>query len=304
MPHVDSAGVRLYYEEAGAGHPVVFVHEFCADLRFWEGQVRALSREYRCVAYNARGYPPSDVPVEVADYDWTRHVDDLRAVLDALEIERAHLVGLSMGAYTALQFALREPQRVSALAFCSGGAGSLPAGAARDPAEFIAAAERLLADGMPASARALALGPTRIQLREKDRRGWEQSIAWLAEHSAEGSSRTMRGFQARRPSLYDAHDALRAMTVPTLLVVGDEDDPIIELNVFLKRTIPRCGLWMVPRTGHAVNLEEPGAYNQALREFFGSVERGGWAARVGWSAPASTGATGMQAGGPPVAPRH
>ncbi|HUY26897.1 MAG TPA: alpha/beta hydrolase [Candidatus Binataceae bacterium] len=78
------------------------------------------------------------------------------------------------------------------------------------------------------------------------------------------------------------------MTVPILLVVGDEDEPCLDTNFFLKRTIPSAGLWIVPRTGHAVNLEEPGAFNSAVEEFFGTVERRKWMLRDSRSLPGDT----------------
>src|SRR6185437_11282534 len=92
-------GVRLYYEEVGSGVPVIFVHEFAGDHRSWEPQLRHFARRYRCIAYNARGYPPSEVPEDPERYSQARARDDILAVLDRLGIERAHVVGLSMGAF-------------------------------------------------------------------------------------------------------------------------------------------------------------------------------------------------------------
>ena len=101
----------------------------------------------------------------------------------------------------------------------------------------------------------------------------------LSEHSPKGSALTLRNYQGLRPSLYDLEDQLSRLTVPLLLVCGDEDEPCLDANIFLKRSIPSAGLWMVPRTGHAVNLEEPDAFNRAVQEFFGIVERGKWTVR-------------------------
>src|SRR5690242_11767875 len=92
-------GIKLYCEDTGSGTPIVFVHEFAGDYRSWEPQVRHFARRYRCITYNARGYPPSDVPVEVDRYSQQRSRDDVRCVLDGLKIERAHIVGLSMGGF-------------------------------------------------------------------------------------------------------------------------------------------------------------------------------------------------------------
>src|SRR3954452_75128 len=115
MSFVRSGEVELYVEATGAGHPIVFVHEFASDHREWEPQVRWFSRSYRCITYNARGYPPSGVPEDPDQYGWERAVADLLAVLDGLGIARAHLVVLSMGGYAVLQFGLRHPDRASAI---------------------------------------------------------------------------------------------------------------------------------------------------------------------------------------------
>ncbi|HUN45026.1 MAG TPA: alpha/beta fold hydrolase, partial [Stellaceae bacterium] len=112
MPHLTADdGVRLYYEEVGSGTPIVFVHEFAGDHRSWEPQLRFFSRRYRCVAYNARGYPPSDVPADAQRYSQDRARDDIRSVLDALKLEKAHVVGLSMGGFATLHFGMHYPDR-------------------------------------------------------------------------------------------------------------------------------------------------------------------------------------------------
>src|SRR5258705_685846 len=120
-------GVALHYEESGAGKPLVFVHEFGGDVRSWEPQLRYFSRLYRCIAYNARGYPPSDVPEDWNRYSQERARDDIRSVLDALRIERAHVVGLSMGAFATLHFGLAYPQRAHSITVAGGAYGSHPA---------------------------------------------------------------------------------------------------------------------------------------------------------------------------------
>jgi pimeloyl-ACP methyl ester carboxylesterase len=277
MPLVERDGVKLHYEEAGQGAAIVWIHEFAADCRTWEPQVRRFSRDYRCITYNARGYPPSDVPEGDDAYGYEQERDDLIGLMDGLGIERAHLVGLSMGAYTALQAALTYPDRVRSVVFSSGGSGAYRPERGRFLREISAAADRMLERGMDAVADGLARGPTRLQLLKKDPRGWAEFRRYLGEHSAVGSALTMRNFQGKRPSLYDFEEALRTLDTPVLLAVGDEDDPVIEVNIFLKRTLRRAGLWIHPRTGHSMNLEEPDEYNQRIAEFLGAVERGGWA---------------------------
>lgn len=279
MPFVDSQGVKLFYEETGTGDPIIWIHEFAADYRTWEAQVRRFSREYRCITYNARGYPPSDVPEDDAAYSFEQHRDDVVRLMDALEVSQAHLVGLSMGAYAALQVAMTYTSRVKSLVFSSGGSGAPKGDREKFKRDTHEGAERMLREGMEAGARGLAMGATRIQLLNKDPRGWEEFRGYMAEHSALGAALTLKNYQALRPSLYDYEQQLRELDVPVLLAVGDEDDPVIEANIFLKRTLPRAGLWIHPQTGHGINLEEPDEYNNRIAHFLSSVERNSWRRR-------------------------
>ena len=112
MPYaVTSDNVRLYFEEAGSGTPIIFLHEFAADHTNWEPQMRYFSRGHRCIAYSARGYTPSDVPPSAEVYTYKHFYTDALAVLDHLKIAKAHFVGLSMGSYSSLQIGLNAPER-------------------------------------------------------------------------------------------------------------------------------------------------------------------------------------------------
>ena len=124
-----------------------------------------------------------------------------------------------------------------------------------------------------------ALGASRVQFQNKDLRGWQEFADRLATHSDRGAANTMRGVQARRPSFYDLEEELRKMMVPTLVMVGDEDDHCLQPGIFLKKTIPACGLSVFPKTGHTLNLEEPAAFNALLAEFIAQVEAGRWLPR-------------------------
>lgn len=279
MPYAKNGDIALYYEEAGTGHPIVFVHEFAADCREWEPQLRFFSRDYRCVAFNARGYPPSDVPGNDEAYGYDKAIDDIAAVIRHLGVSQAHVVGLSMGAYATLLFGLRHPGLASALVVAGVGAGSPPGHRDEFRKSSRALAEQFRAQGSAAVASEYGVGPTRVQLQNKDPRAWAEFARHFAEHSAEGSAMTMRNVQATRPSLYDFADELRRMTLPVLLVVGDEDEPCLDTSLFLKRTMPSAGLWVFPRTGHMINLEEPAAFNRVVQDFFGTVERGRWGPR-------------------------
>ena len=272
-------GVSLAFEDTGSGIPVVFVHEFAGDLRSWEPQVRCLGRRYRCITFNARGFPPSDTPAGVDAYSQNRARDDIRAVLDALDIERAHIVGLSMGGFATLHFGLAWPERARSLIVAGVGYGAEPDQQERFRSEADTTIGFLRTRGMAAFAESYSLGPTRVQFQNKDPRGWREFADMLAEHSAAGSANTQEGVQKQRPSVFDLADGMRALTVPTLIVIGDEDWPCLIPSVFMKRTIPSSGLLVVPNTGHTINLEEPAAFNAAVADFFAQVDAGRWPMR-------------------------
>ncbi|SRR5579875_1640065 len=280
MPYITTDdGVRLYYEEAGSGIPIVFVHEFAGDLRSYEPQMRCFARRYRCIAYNARGYPPSDVPDDLARYSQDRARDDIKAVIAALELDRPHVVGISMGGFATLHFGLNYPELTRSLVIGGCGYGAEPSKRAQFQAEAEAAAQRFDTLPMTASAERYAQGPGRLQLRDKDPRGFAEFVRNLAEHSPVGSAMTLRGVQKMRPSLYEMTERLSRLVVPALVMCGDEDEPCLDPALMLKRTIPSAGLAILPRTGHALNLEEPELFNRIVGEFFHQVESGRWPIR-------------------------
>jgi len=280
-------GVALHYEEAGAGTPLVFVHEFGGDHRAWEPQVRHFSRTYRCIAYNARGYPPSEVPEDWSRYSQERARDDIRAVLDGLKIERAHVVGLSMGANATLHFGLTYPQRALSLTFAGGGYGSHPATHAKFQQESRGNAETIRSKGIAHFVAAYGVGAARVQYQNKDPRGFDEFMRQFNEHSALGAMNTLLGVQSRRPSFYDMAAELARLKVPLLVMTGDEDEPSIEASVFVKRCAPAAGLAVLPKSGHGINLEEPALFNQLLADFLQRVEAGKWGARDSRAAVAS-----------------
>ena len=277
MPHLTTDdGVKLHYEEAGAGTPIVFVHEFAGDLRSWDPQLSHFSRRYRCIAYNARGYPPSDVPESMERYSQERARDDVLAVLDALKIQRAYVVGLSMGGFATLHFGIKYSARALGLVVSGCGYGAVPAQREEFQRSARANAKVLLEEGMAKFAATYGHNASRLQLRTKDPRGFDRYIRYLTEHSALGSANTMLGYQARRPSLYDLKTEMAGITAPTLVVAGDEDDATLEPALLMKRTIPHAGLVVLPRSGHALNLEDPALFNRIVEDFFHQVESGRW----------------------------
>jgi pimeloyl-ACP methyl ester carboxylesterase len=267
-------GVSLYYEEAGSGTPILFVHEFAGDCRSWEPQVRHFSRRYRCIAYNARGYPPSSVPPSPDSYSQQRERDDVRCVLDTLKIERAHVVGLSMGAMATLHFGMVHSARALSLVTAGVGSGAHKSEYERFQADSRANAKTILEHGMARFAASYGENPTRVTMKAKDPRGFAEFQRHLSEHSAEGSANTMLGYQARRPSLYDLTAEMAAIAAPLLVIAGDEDPSTIEPSLLIKRTVRGARLAMLPGTGHMLNLEEPALFNRLVEDFFHQVEAG------------------------------
>jgi pimeloyl-ACP methyl ester carboxylesterase len=277
MPHaVTDDGARLYFEEAGSGTPVIFVHEFAGDHRSWEPQIRHFARRYRCIVYNARGYPPSDVPESASSYSQIRAADDIKSVLDHLKIDRAHVVGLSMGGFATLHFGFRHPDR--ALSLCVGGCGYGAEQEEREKfrGEAVVIAEQLREKGMPPFAERYAYGPTRVQFENKDPRGFAEFKRMLAEHDPLGAANTQLGVQRERPSLYDLADEMKRLTVPTLILTGDEDWPCLAPGIFMKRHIPSASLAVMPSSGHTINLEEPDEFNRIVGTFIAQVDSGRW----------------------------
>lgn len=269
-------GVRLNYEMAGSGQTIVFVHEFAGDMRSWEPQMRHFSRQYRCVAYNARGYPPSDVPEKPSSYSQARAADDIKAILDAVGADTAHVIGLSMGGFATLHFGFRHPARARSLCVGGCGYGAEPEQRQRFQAEADAVAKILTDDGMVKFAETYAHGPTRVQFENKDPRGFAEFKRMLAEHSALGSANTQRGVQRERPSLYSLVGEMKKLTVPTLIITGDEDWPCLLPGILMKQNIASSALVVMPNAGHAINLEDPGEYNRIVGDFLSTVESGRW----------------------------
>lgn len=279
MPHASSNGVRLYYEEAGKGTAIVFVHEFSGDLMSWDAQMRRFSRRYRCIAFNARGYPPSDVPKSISKYSYRLATDDIANLMRQLGIGNAHVIGCSMGAYTTLQFGLRYPRRARSLTLVGVGAGSDLHRQAQFRRDTAAQAARYLALGTREVVKMYLNHPARITLKRKDPRGFADFYARVEAHSALGSTNTLRGIQAKRPSIYGLDARLRRRAVPTHVVCGDEDPSALAPSLFLKRICPAVQLSVVAGTGHAVNVEEPAYFNDITAAFLAQVDSGRWRAR-------------------------
>ena len=276
-----SDGVQLYCEETGTGYPLIFLHEFGGHYLSWEPQVRYFSRRYRCIAYAARGWPPSDVPDDVSNYSQARAADDCADLMKALGIDKAHLCGLSMGATAGLEFAIRHPGRATALVIAAGGGGGAtdPEAKKRFKEECESFARRIEQEGMPAMAELYCTSSARDTYRTKDPRGWAEFKQQFADGSAKGHAMTMRGVQGARVPFFERTAELEKIAEPMLVVIGDEDDSTHGLAVHLKKHVPCSGVLELPKCGHTINLEEPAAFNAAVQDFLHAVERDRWPAR-------------------------
>src|SRR3979490_1266738 len=197
---VTKDNVRLHYEEAGSGTPIIFLHEFAADHTNWEPQMRYFSRGHRCIAYSARGYMPSDVPPTADVYTYKHFYTDALAVLDHLGIAKAHFVGLSMGSYSSLQVGLNAPERALSMTLAAVGSGSAIENLETFRKQCQANAVQYEKIGSAGGAKATREAPSRIPFLLKDPRGHADFYTALARHSAQGSANTMRSFQGAPPS--------------------------------------------------------------------------------------------------------
>jgi pimeloyl-ACP methyl ester carboxylesterase len=276
MPTAFVNGVNIYFEETGSGFPLVFAHEFAGDYRSWEMQVRYFSRQYRCITYNARGYPPSGVPSGASDYSQRHSVEDLYGLLKHLGIDKAYIVGLSMGGATAVNFAIAHPEATAALVLCGTGSGSDAEQRSVWENQMEQNAAIMSSQGLAAVADTYGRSPNRMQYLRKDPRGWQEFFQQFSDHSALGSAMTIRNTLLKRPTVYQLEAQLQGMKMPTLIMVGDEDEACIAPSLFMKRYIPGAGLLMFPSSGHLINLEEPEMFNHQLARFLGIVEAGRW----------------------------
>lgn len=272
-------GVDLYYEVTGTGTPIVFIHEFAATSRSWEAQVRFFSRWYACITFNARGYPPSHVPAEATSYSQRRAVQDVLAVLDHAGVDRAHVVGHSMGGFTALHLGLDHPDRARSLCVAGAGYGAEPEKQETFRRETQNTAALLLEQGIEAFAAKYSRGPTRLSFERNDPRGYAEFQSTLAMQSALGLANTQLGVQLRRPSLYALKAGMAALALPMLILNGDEDTPCLAPALMMKATIPSAVMSVIPNCGHTLNLEAPDEFNRIVGAFIAQADSGRWPIR-------------------------
>ena len=274
MPVERVNGADLYYESTGEGVPLVLCHEFAGDMRAFEPQVRHLARRYRVVAWNYRGYPPSDVPEDPDAYSPDGLVADLLGLLDGLGLDRVHLAGLATGGNLVLNFAIAHPGRVRSLVVAGAGAGSV------DRAAWLEAAERfaddIARDGVEGIVANVADAPQRVIFRTKDPRGFEEFVDAMRRLSPAGAEHVMREVLIRRASVFELAEGIRRLPMPILVMCGDQDAPAFEPSRFIRDTAPHAGLAVVPMCGHTLNSEEPELFNRIADSFLAAVDAGRW----------------------------
>lgn len=257
MPSARLNGIEIYYQEHGAGFPVVMTHGLgdCADL--WVPLAEALADRYRFVAWDMRGHYRSEAPEEIAAYTQDLVVEDLRALCDHLGIERAVQGGHSLGGYTALRFYKKYPERVAALVLHGAGPGY------RNPDGSQAWTDQLarLADWQEAHFDRDARVPA------KELRVGAPALGQVARHLVRGVAGVERGVMAH-PSFVDA----TTIRVPTLVIVGEQDQNYLASADYFAAKLPNARKVVVPDAGHPAALERPDAVNAAVREFLDGLD--------------------------------
>jgi pimeloyl-ACP methyl ester carboxylesterase len=272
MPMLDADDFSLSYEVSGeAGETIVFVHAFPVSRTMWRPQKEALARPRRVVVYDCRGFGQSDAPSREEEYSQTRSVDDLKAVLRTTSPNGAVIYGLSMGGNIALELAQSHPHQIKGLILASTGAGS------DNPDEFRERvngwADLALSDGIAAFAEMIMKVPTFAEYanRGQNERRWMYDA--IIANSAHGVAHTARRVLGERPTLYEWEDGLRELTVPTLVLAGEYDEPCCKMGAYLVRTIPDAEFTVVPGVGHFMNLEAPTEFNAAVVAFLDKTEQ-------------------------------
>ena len=184
-----------------------------------------------------------------------------------------------MGGFATLHFGFRHPQRALSLCVAGCGYGAEKGQREKFHAEVDTVAAFLDEQGIEAFAAKYAYGPTRVQFENKDPRGFDEFRRQLAEHSAVGARNTQLGVQRERPSLYDLVEQMKGLTVPTLILTGDEDWPCLQPALLMKQAIPTAALSVMPNCGHTINLEDPDQFNRLVGDFIVQVDAGRWPVR-------------------------
>ncbi|HET9923188.1 MAG TPA: alpha/beta fold hydrolase [Methylomirabilota bacterium] len=242
-------GIEIDYEVSGGGPAVLLSHGYSATRRMWDAQHRALGERHRVISWSMRGHGETESPADPARYSAALTVGDMRALLGDLGVRRAVIGGLSLGGYVSLAFYLEHPEMVRALVICDSGPGYRSADAREAwNARALERAAALEARGLD------ALGKSR-EVRE----------AVALHRSAQGLAHAARGMLAQEGSR--VIDGLVSIQVPTLIIVGDQDQPFLAPCEYMAKKIPGARLEVIRDAGHSSNLDQPEAFNRVLLDF-------------------------------------
>jgi pimeloyl-ACP methyl ester carboxylesterase len=251
--------------DAGDGPPVVLLHGLGCGRRMWFHQSLALRNRFRVIAYDQRGHGETGAPAAATDYSAALLARDLVGVLDALRIERAAIVGFSLGGGPALALAAGKPERVSGLVLADVGAG------ADDPLKTEWMARRWVALIEHGEVDELVCDMLRSELfkvyARRNARCREHMAALIRATPLNGLRFTLSEVLARRKSLFRLTGLLKSVQVPTLVVVGQYDYVCSKAARLLAQTIPNAALKIIEGSGHMSPLERPAAFTAALSAF-------------------------------------
>jgi pimeloyl-ACP methyl ester carboxylesterase len=254
MPKLNRDGIQIYYEVHGTGPPLLLTHGYSSTSAMWQGQIEALSKRHKLVLWDMRGHGQSDYPDDPAAYSEALTVADMAALLDEVGARSAIVGGLSLGGYMALAFYRAHPERVRALLIIDTGPG-FKKDEAREAWNKRAyeTAERLEREGLAV-------------LKSLSR---ERSDA--AHRDASGLTRAARGLLTQR----DARviELLPNVKVPSLIVVGADDAPFLAASDYMAVKIPAAKKVVIPAAGHAVNIDQPQAFIDAVLPFLDGIPR-------------------------------
>jgi pimeloyl-ACP methyl ester carboxylesterase len=254
MPKLDRDGVKIYYEVHGSGPPLILTHGYSSTSVMWKGQIEALSKQHQLILWDMRGHGQSDYPADPAAYSEALTVADIAALLDEVGAARAIVGGLSLGGYMSLAFYRAHPERVSALLIIDTGPGFK-----KDDAREVwnerarATADRFDREGLDV-------------LKSASR---ERST--VSHRDASGLARAARGMLTQRDA--KVIEVLPEIKVPSLVVVGADDTPFLAASDYMAAKIPGARKAVIPAAGHAVNIDQPQAFIEAVMPFLDGLPR-------------------------------
>ena len=247
-------GIEIDYQDTGRGRPILLTHGHLSSRTAWDAQHQALADRYRVISWDIRGHGQTLTPDDPAQYSLDLTLADVRALLGHLGIERAVIGGLSLGGYISLAFALAHPEIVEALVICDSGPGY------RNDQARSQWNER-------AFARAADLETNGLATLESRSREVRESRA--RHRSARALAHATRGILAQQGST--VIDGLPSISVPTLVIVGDQDQPFLAPCEYMAKKIPGARLEVIAGAGHSSNLDQPEAFNRILLDFLDSL---------------------------------